>query len=99
MGRAATSAEPTSTTGGDAQQGQGGIASQRIDTAIDPGRRTTGEETGINRDTAQRTVSDVTRPKQQAVPSVPTSKALSNLQWPPGGSDARRTGQHEAGRP
>ena len=67
-GRAAASATQASVTGGFEQQDQGGITFWRTDTAIDPGQRSTGKETCINRNTAQRTIGDVSGPQQETVP-------------------------------
>jgi len=99
-GRTATSAGPTSAASRGRQQGQGGIAGQLTDTAIDPGRRPTGEETGINRDTAQRTIGDVTGPQQETVPFGADQRCDVELAMATRGTcGARRAGQREAGRP
>ena len=57
----------------------------------------------------RRPVSTATQPNGQSATSpsrnrkqchsVTTSEAMSDLQWPPGGSEHARAGQHEAGRP
>ena len=97
-GRTATSAGPTSAASRGRQQGQGGIAGQLTDTAIDPGRRPTGEETGINRDTAQRTIGDVSGPQQETVPFGADQQGAGKLAMAPGGRCEVRAGQREAGR-